>query len=295
MSLPTPLEDQLRSRLDRATHEVPGLGDLDDAVTRGRRRRAVRAAATVTSAVAGVAVVATGVTLALGAGQRPVPRAAVPAAAPAAPAAATSDHVPGSDVDETMAAVVADHVARAGTATSVYPSDWTRSNPLPVARFASATEWQAHYRVGSGEDLTVLMSQRPTDAPAGAPVCDDSGRVVDGRGARIRLGDIGPGGSVVVVPGGAAQGESPCVARTLPGGVLVLVHGGARTTATFWRTSDATVVTVSSTLTTTAAGDRQVTDAELEGVATDPRLAFAHTSDPPAWPAANGPGWPAGL
>jgi hypothetical protein len=76
----------------------------------------------------------------------------------------------------------------------------------------------------------------------------------------------------------------------------VVTHDGPRATATLWRTADSTVVTVTSALGAAAdPAERRVTDAELEAVATDPRLAFDHAVDPPAWPASNGPGWPSGL
>jgi hypothetical protein len=287
------IEDELRERLDRATSAVPAEPDLGASIAGGRRRRAVRRGGALVAGVTGAAVVA-GLTV-VGAGtlQRSVP----PAAQPAAGAAAWStDWVAGSTVDETLVQVVDDAVARAGTATDVYPSDWTRSTPLPDAQASRATEWQAVYRVDDDETLTVLMSQRPVDAPQGPRVCDASSRVVDARGSRVKVGDIAPNGEVSVLAGRSAQGAAACVARQVSGGTLVVTHDGPRTTATLWRTVDSTVVTATSVLDGSAGpASRRVTDGELEALATDPRLTFAHVADPPAWPASNGPGWPAGL
>ncbi|MHA3834493.1 hypothetical protein ACXR8F_02095 [Terrabacter sp. AAH1] len=287
------IEDELRERLDRATSAVPAEPDLGASIAGGRRRRAVRRGGALVAGVTGAAVVA-GLTV-VGAGtlQRSVP----PAAQPAAGAAASStDWVAGSTVDETLVQVVDDAVARPGTATDVYPSDWTRSTPLPDAQASRATEWQAVYRVDDDETLTVLMSQRPVDAPQGPRVCDASSRVVDARGSRVKVGDIAPNGEVSVLAGRSAQGAAACVARQVSGGTLVVTHDGPRTTATLWRTVDSTVVTATSVLDGSAdPASRRVTDGELEAVATDPRLTFAHVADPPAWPASNGPGWPAGL
>ncbi|WP_020143218.1 hypothetical protein [Terracoccus sp. 273MFTsu3.1] len=292
MTLHSTIEEELRNRLDRATTDVLGAPDLHATLVGGRRRRAGRRRAAVASGVTGVAVVAmVGV---VGTGALHPPATSTPAAAGVASSA--TDWVPGTTVDETLAQVVADHVARPGRATGIYASDWTRSTPLPDTEASRATEWQAHYRVAGDDTLTVLMSQRPTDAPAGPPVCDPSVRVVDGTGTRLRTGDIAPDGSVTLTPGRSAEGATSCVVTRKDGGTLVLSHDGLRTTATFWRTADATVVTATahrgSGTETTAHG---VTDAELAGVATDPRLVFAHVADPPAWPAANGPGWPSGL
>lgn len=299
------IEAELRTRLERVTSDVPQMPELSSTIARGRRRRALRQGAMLTSGVAAVAVVAASAA-AVGGWVRPGPAAVastasavISAASPAGASSSSSsstDWVAGSTVDETMAAVVAAHVARPGVATDIYPSDWARSTPLPDAEATRATEWQAHYRVDDHESLTVFMSQRPTDAQVGPPVCTTSSRVVDGTGTRIRTGDIGANGAVTVVPGQPAPEAGACGARQMSDGMLVLTRDGGRTTVTLWRSTDATVVTVTSDLGETAhPAERRVSDAELEAVATDPRLAFAHVTDPPAWPASNGPGWPSGL
>lgn len=294
MTLHPTIEDELRGRLDRATSDVPGSPDLGAALASGRRRRAVRRGGAVLSGTAGVGVVAVAAAMTVGAWHHTGPADAGPAAGAASP---SRDWVPGSTVDETMAQVVADHVARPGAATGIHPSDWTRATALPSSQASKATEWQAHYRVDGTETLTVSMSQRPADAPAGPRVCDTSTLVVDGgNGTRLKTEDIAPTGEVKVVPGRSAQGATACTARQTAGGTLVLTHDGQRSTATLWRTADSTVVTVSSVLASAGATPyHRVTDTELEAVATDSRLAFSHTVDPPAWPASNGPGWPAGL
>lgn len=291
MTMHSTIEDELRDRLDRATSDVQGGPDLRTSIAAGRRRRAVRRGGAVASGVAAVAVVAVGAAVTVGAWQRPATQLA-----PAAGASPSVNRIPGSTVDETMAQVVADHVARPGDTTGIFASDWTRSTPLPGSEVSRATEWQANYRVDGDETLSVLMSQRPMDAPVGPRVCDASTLVVDGGGTRLKTDDVAPDGEVKVIPGRSAQGATACVARQTAGGTLVVTHDGSRTTATLWRTADATVVTVTSALGRGAAvTDRRVSEAEMEAVATDPRLEFAHVADPPAWPASNGPGWPAGV
>lgn len=76
----------------------------------------------------------------------------------------------------------------------------------------------------------------------------------------------------------------------------MLSHDGPRASVAFWRTAVATVVTATSSLTSpNPTTGHRVSDAELEAVATEVRLSLPHLADPPAWPAANGPGRPTGL
>lgn len=277
MTSPSTLEDLVRDRLDHATADVPTGPDLSATISRGRRRRTLGHVRVVSCGL-GVAALACG--FAVGVVQHAGP------AVPAASSPSAAGWVSGTSVDETLAQVVGDHVPHPGVVTALYPADWTGTAPLPDARAAQATEWQGHWQVTPAETLTVLMSQRPTDAPVGPPVCD--GRVVAPT-------DIEPGGSLQVTTDSVRSASPSCTATRTARGTLVLTHDGTRATATFWRPADATVVTVTSTSSASDPADRRTTDAELEAVATDTRLSFPHASDPPAWPAGNGPGWPSGL
>ena len=74
-------------------------------------------------------------------------------------APAPTDFVPGTDVDTTMAAVVAEHLPGLPAPDDVYPSDVRHDGPMPDADFASATEWQAVYALPGGGRLLVLMGR----------------------------------------------------------------------------------------------------------------------------------------
>lgn len=269
----TTIEDQVRERLTRATTDVCGAPDLDASLSGGRRRRLARGAGLGAAATGATATLAALVLVGVGAAHRP-------------PEATPADRMAWTRIDDVIMTVVADHVARPGQLTHVYPSDWTRTTPLPAAQVGRATEWIADYRVNADETLTVLMSQRPTDAkPGGAPCPRTRGIGV------ITPSDIQPGGSVEV--GTEAHGAAPsCVARAVAGGTLVVTRDGDSETAALYRTADDTLVRVTSKV--SAGAGHAVTLAELQAVATDARMSFPHAVDPPAWPDSNGPGWPSG-
>ena len=280
------IEEQVRERLTRATTDVRGEPDLESAVVAGRRRRVLRGAGVAAGSLAAATVVTAAV---VGVGVVHPSGSTGPAVGSVTGAtSAPDDRVPGTTVDETLRLVVSDHVARPGELTAVHPSDWTRTTPLAATAADRATEWQARYRVGPDETLTVVMSQRPADAPAGPAAC--AGR--RGPGV-VRPSDIAPGGSVVVTPDASAS--SACEATRVADGTLVLTREDGRLTAALYRSSDDTLVVATSALAPGAGESRRVvTAAELEAVATDARLSFPHATNPPAWPAGNGAGWPSG-
>lgn len=269
----TTIEDQLRERLARATTDVWGAPDLGASLSAGRRRRVARGAGLGVAGTGAAATVAAVSLVGLGAAHRP-------------PDATPADRLPWTRVDDVLVTVVADHVASPGQLTRVYPSDWTRTTPLPAAEVDRATEWLARYRVNADETLSVVMSQRPTDAKPGPVPCPRTRGI-----GVVSPSDIEPGGSVEVDPG--AGGVAPsCVTRAVAGGTLVVTRDGDSETAALYRTADDTLVIVTSKV--SAGAGHAVTPAELEAVATDARLSFPHAVDPPAWPNSNGPGWPSG-
>jgi hypothetical protein len=154
------VEQLVRDQLDRATQHVPAGPDLESAVSTGRRRRRNRRAGLASVAVAAVtAVVAAPLAVSAFlsdptlqpletrvADQPPAP----PVAAPA------TDYVPGTDIDETMAAVVADHLVSLPAAEDVYPSDSAHPGPMTDADFARATDWIAAYAL-DGQEVEVSM------------------------------------------------------------------------------------------------------------------------------------------
>jgi hypothetical protein len=153
------VEEHYRSTLDRLTREAPSGPDLADVLAGGRRRRRARRTAWAGGALAVAAVVTT--TGVVAAQHR--------SSAPAGPA--YQDFVPGTDIDQTLQAAVAQHLEGLPAADEVYPSDWNTPGPIPDADFADATEWHAIYRVSGVERLRVVLS----DAIPGQPVdlrCD---------------------------------------------------------------------------------------------------------------------------
>ena len=74
-----------------------------------------------------------------------------------APATTAPDFVPGTDIDEALAALVAGHLPSLPAPDDVYPSDSHTAGPIPDAGWASAEDWQATYTVGDRQVL-VMMS-----------------------------------------------------------------------------------------------------------------------------------------
>src|SRR4051794_3762817 len=142
------VEQLLRDQLDRATHDVVGGPDLAASIRAGRRRRRTTRVGVSTAAVVVLGLGAMGAHALTGddggatAHDAPVAHAVAPVApAPAVP----SDFVPGTDIDESMAAVVAEHLPALPAPDDVYPSDANTAGPLPDSEFARAQDWQASY------------------------------------------------------------------------------------------------------------------------------------------------------
>jgi hypothetical protein len=155
-------DTEIRQAYTRATDSAPAGPDLAEvlALGRGARQRRTRlrvAGATGVAAAVVAAVVAAGVL---------VPRLSqsddVAVVVPAAPPAAT-DFVAGTDVDETMAEVVASHLPALGQPRDVFPSDSDHNGPMPDADFARAEDWQAEY--DHDGDLFRLMMVHPAAGP----------------------------------------------------------------------------------------------------------------------------------
>lgn len=152
------VEQLVRDQLERATREVVGGPDLATSIRAGRRRRATR----VGVAAAAVAVLGLGAVGARALGGDDAPAVAHDARvadgpAPAAPApGAPVDFVPGTDVDDTMAAVVAEHLPTIPAPDDVYPSDGKTAGPLPDSEFARAQDWQAAYTTDTGGFLVMM-------------------------------------------------------------------------------------------------------------------------------------------
>jgi hypothetical protein len=151
-------DTEIRRAYTRATDSAPAGPDLAEvlALGRGARQRRTRLRVAGATGVA-AAVVAAGVL---------VPRLSqsddVAVVVPAAPPAAT-DFVAGTDVDETMAEVVASHLPALGQPRDVFPSDTDHNGPMPDADFARAEDWQAEY--DHDGDLFRLMMVHPAAGP----------------------------------------------------------------------------------------------------------------------------------
>lgn len=161
------IEDTVRSQLPRLSEDVPAGPSLEAALVAGRSRRRRRHIAAGTGSAAAVAAVTLVAALLLGGGSEsphPSGHVAQAAAPPRSDAGAGGlqefeDFVPGSQVDESMQAVIAPYlpVGADATVTDVYPSDWTRNTPLPDAQAENATDWQAVYSLVGGDELRVTM------------------------------------------------------------------------------------------------------------------------------------------
>jgi hypothetical protein len=153
------IEQELREQLDRATQDVPTGPDLTTSLTRGRTRRRQRSGLVAGGGlVAGAAAAA--VVLVVAVGGTPDDTRTPVATDPTDSASAPDDgsFVSGTDVDETLEAVVARHLPSLGRADDVYPSDWDHRGPMPDADHADATDWQAVYTVSPHDQLLVIMA-----------------------------------------------------------------------------------------------------------------------------------------
>ena len=156
-------DTDIRRAYVRATDDASTGPDLAEvlALGRGARRRRTRLRVAGAGGVA-AAVVAAGVL---------VPRLTQSddVVAPAPPPAAT-DHVAGTEIDDTMADVVSAHLPGLGQPRDVFPSDTDHNGPMPDRDFAAATDWQAEYDVEGGGFFRLLLAH--AEKPY-VPVCDD--------------------------------------------------------------------------------------------------------------------------
>ena len=238
-------EQIIRDQLDRATHDVVGGPDLAASIRDGRRRRRTTRVGVAAAAVAVLGLGTAGALVVSGGDPGAVARdepAAGPA--PAAPApAAPVDFVPGTDVDDSMAAVIAELLPSLPAPDDVYPSDGKTAGPIPDAEFASAQDWQATYTTDSGGVLVMMGSPDEID------------------GWRC----------------------SNCNAHEVPGGTLYhetysTDDGGTWWFGTYFVGDDGHFVNAFESVQApdgqAAAGQRQLSDSDLEALVGDPRLTF---------------------
>lgn len=237
------VEQLVRDQLARATQEVVGGPDLATSVRDGRRRRRTARVGVAAAAVAVLGLGAVGAYVLGGDDPQPiahdVPVADAPAPAPGAPV----DFVPGTDVDETMAAVIAEHVPSLPAPDDVYPSDGKTAGPIPDSEFARAQDWQAAYTTDAGGVL--VMMGLPEEL--GGWRCSD------------------------------------CGAHEVAGGTLYHETYGTDDGRTWWFgtyfvSDDGHFVNAFESVQApdeqTAAGQRQLSDGDLEALVQDPRLSF---------------------
>jgi len=238
-------EQIIRDQLERATRDVPGGPDLDAAIRRGRRRRFQRRGGLAVAAIAVLGLGATGVYAVAGGDGRTVVhdsgRQAPLAGAPAGP----TDYVPGTDIDEKLAAIVAQHLPALPAPDDVYPSDSHTAGPIADADWASAEDWQAAYTENGNQVLLI------TGLPSEGPDCE--------------------GCSGHKVPGGTLYREDSSS-----------VGDDGRTRwyfGTFFARDDGTFANaweiVRADGEAAAAGQRQVSNADLADLVQDPGLTFA--------------------
>jgi hypothetical protein len=156
-------DTEIQQAYVRATDDASPGPDLAEVLALGRGARRRRTRLRVAGAAGLAAVVVSAAALA--------PRLAGPddvVVAPASPPAAT-DHVAGTDVDETMVSAVTAHLPDLGQPRDVFPSDSDHNGPMPDADFAAATDWQAEYDVEGGGFFRLLMAR--AEEPY-VPVCD---------------------------------------------------------------------------------------------------------------------------
>ena len=165
---------------------------------------------------------------------RDAPVAAAPA--PSAP----DDFVPGTEIDEALAAVVAGHLPSLPAPDDVYPSDRHTAGPMPDADFASAEDWQAAYTLPDGHGF-LLMTALAEEGPFSCPDCEHD-----------------------AVPGGAIYHQ------------VTQQEDGQWQYGTWYVRDDGSLVGVFEYA--PAEGDRALSDADLEALAQDPGLTFAALS-----------------
>jgi hypothetical protein len=162
-------EQIIRDQLERATRDVPGGPDLETAIRSGRRRRFLRRGGLAAAVVAVLGLGATGVHAVAGGDGGTVVhdsgRQAPLAGAPAAP----TDYVPGTDIDEKLAAIVAQHLPALTAPDDVYPSDSHTAGPIADAAWASAEDWQAAYTENGNQVL--LITGLPSEGPVECVGC----------------------------------------------------------------------------------------------------------------------------
>jgi hypothetical protein len=260
-------EETLRSGLPVITRDVEGGPVLQSAIAAGRARRRVRHLVNATAGLAAVAGIACATAVLAHDGEpqatdQPSTGTASHALRTQAPGSLVRfrDFVGTSDVDELMQRVVQQHLgaSAADSVSAVYPSDWTRTTPLPDQEAAKATDWEAHYVLAPDEELTVVMGYPNPNEPAAPASC--------------------PPGS------GQPPAEPSCESETLPDGRPALnqsYENVDRGTYTFLaEVRDQNGFTVNSYLSIEAAswkdaaGKRSVTDDELLSVAADPDFSF---------------------
>lgn len=251
----TDLTRRLRNQLAADTADVPDTLSSERSLTLGRRARRRRTATAAVGALAVAAVVGGTALAAWPDGADPAPRYDDSAPVAGAPQVAEGDFVPGTDIDETLAAAVAANIPQAGEADDIYPSDWNTDGPIPDARFANATDWQGYFPVGDNT-LGVLMAKAIPGEPAPTS-CDEL--------------------------------PAPCEATTLPDGstrlpfsqhtesgntfFVLLTHPDGSVTQAFEKVAGPAEG---------AADRRVVTDAQLGALAEDPSLTFPDPAAPPA-------------
>jgi hypothetical protein len=244
------VEQQLREHYRDDPAEPVGGPDLADVLDRGRRKRRVRFAGVAGAAAAAVTVGAVVTASLTGSGPSSV---SVPDH-DADPAAGPQDFVAGTDVDETIQQVVAQHLPALGDPDDVYPSDWYADGPIPDADHTDATDWQAAYPVGTGERALVLMGYPEPGQPSGCPVCEEKR-----------------------VPGGTLRTQ-----------VTHLQASGEWLFMTSLVRDDGFTVGVIDYVTADRLAEarraRSISDADAISVVRDPRMHFAPPANPPTGP-----------
>jgi hypothetical protein len=241
-------EQIIRDQLERATREVPTGLDVETAVSAGRRGTRRRRTMGAGVALAAVAVVGAG---AVDVGSRladdPTHTVVHEAPVAQAPPAAPDDFVPGTGIDEALAAVVAGHLPALPAPDDVYPSDSQTAGPMSDADFASAEDWQAAYTLADGHEF-LLMTALASEGPFSCAECDQH-----------------------AVPGGTVYQQ-----------VSQLVATGRWQYAMWFVRDDGSTVGafdyVPGTVDQENPGDRSLSEADLEALVRDPGLTFSALS-----------------
>jgi hypothetical protein len=161
------IEQQLMEHY-QSTNEAVGGPDLATVLGAGRRRRRVRTGGAIGVAAALVTVSAVVVTSYAGGSS---PTKVTHLKDNVAPAASSSDFVPGTDIDDAMQRVIAEHLPGLGDATDVYPSDWFHNGPMPDSNWVNATDWQAVYELDSTGKVLVIMGYPKPGESTDCPTC----------------------------------------------------------------------------------------------------------------------------